>query len=122
MANRTGGWRTSFGAVCALGVLALPLASRVAAEPVPGSVVINEIHYHPVTDNQEFVELFNPGETSVDLSGACFTAGISGFFPAATSLPAGGFVVAAQQLAAYQSAFPAAPAPLVLMAETSSNP
>ena len=104
-----GGWRASVGVCCALGAIALPMTARAAADPVPGSVVINEIHYHPVTDGEDFLELHNPGETLVDLSGACFTAGITGCFAAGTQLPVGGFVVAAQSLAAYAVAFPTAP-------------
>src|SRR3954465_14468140 len=44
-----------------------------------GSVVINEIHYAPdvVTEQDEFVELTNPGDAPVDLVGAAFTSGIA---------------------------------------------
>ena len=121
MAKMHGGWRVSIGVCVLAGALAVPLAPDAAAEPAVGSVVINEVHYHPATDNEEFVELVNPGGTSVDLSGACFTAGISGCFPAGTVLPAGGFVVAAQQLAGYQAAFPAAPVPALVYGGSLSN-
>lgn len=63
-------------------VAAAMMASAIATTetPVaaaPGSVVINEIHYHPATDpdelndidDHEFLELHNPGDTAVDLTG-----------------------------------------------------
>lgn len=91
------------------------------AEPEPGQVVINEIHYHPVTDDQEFLELHNPGDEPVDLGGACFTAGIGGCFPSGTRLEPGGFVVAAQSPATYAVAFPDAPAPAMGYTGSLSN-
>ncbi|MCU1369947.1 MAG: hypothetical protein JWO77_1141 [Ilumatobacteraceae bacterium] len=89
--------------------------------PGPGQVVINEIHYHPASGDQEFLELHNPGGTAVDLSGACFTAGVGGCFPAATTLSPGGHVVAAQSLATFATAFPAAPAPALQYTGSLSN-
>ncbi len=63
-----------------------------------GPVVINEIHYDPDLTYEwvEFVELHNPGPTSVDLSGWYFDEGISFTFGAGATLPAGGYVVVAQ--------------------------
>ncbi len=46
-----------------------PSLSEVNAEPRAPEVAINEIHYHPVDGDDEFVELFNPGSTAVDLAG-----------------------------------------------------
>ncbi|WP_421118219.1 5-(carboxyamino)imidazole ribonucleotide mutase [Aquihabitans daechungensis] len=96
-------------------------APAAGADPLPGQVVINEIHYHPVTDNEEFLELHNPGDEAVVLDGACFTSGIGGCFPAGTTLPAGGFVVAAQSLATYATAFPTAPVPALQYTGSLSN-
>ena len=63
-------------------------------------VVINEIMYRPGTGfpepmGGEFVEIHNTGLAAVDISGWSFRSGISYTFPAATSIPAGGFVVVA---------------------------
>ena len=113
------GW-AAVGLAAACAAFGVPSAP-VGADPEPGQVVINEIHYHPVTDNQEFLELHNPGEEPVDLSGACFTAGIGGCFPAGTTLDAGGFVVAAQSLASYAAAFPTAPVPALQYTGSLSN-
>jgi len=67
----------------------------VAAGPV---VIINELHVNPdiKTELVEFVELHNPGTAEVDLAGWQFTQGIFYTFPAGAVLPAGGFVIVAQ--------------------------
>jgi len=89
--------------------LALPLAlwaacCQAAAQP---SVVINEIHYNPdvKTELVEFVELFNAATNAADLSGWYFSDGISFTFPAGTLLPAGGYLVVAQDPAALRAKF-----------------
>ncbi|MEM7231808.1 MAG: lamin tail domain-containing protein, partial [Planctomycetota bacterium] len=58
---------------------------------------INEVHYDPVDSErlEEFVELTNPSEAAVDLSGWFFSRGIRFTFPAGSSIPAGGFLVVA---------------------------
>ncbi len=62
------------------------------------SVVINEIHHNP--DGQvelvEFVELYNPSPYGVDISGWHFCDGITYEFPPGTILPAGGYIVVAE--------------------------
>lgn len=72
-------------------------------------IVINEINYHPnevayPAQETEFVELFNNGAASVDLSGWEFTNGITYTFPGGTSLAAGGYLVVAVNAAALQAA------------------
>src|SRR5436190_7682959 len=49
-----------------------------------GSVVINEIMYHPPRDLEQlqYVELFNAGKTERDLSGWSFSKGVKFVFPA----------------------------------------
>lgn len=54
-------------------------------------IVISEIHYDPSpaqSNDAAFVELFNRGSTTRDLSGAWFPAGIGFTFPAGTQLGA----------------------------------
>ena len=69
---------------------------------VDSTPVINEIHYHPADDATlgplplEFIELHNPGDTTVDLSNWKLANGITFTFPAATSLAPGGYLVVAQ--------------------------
>jgi len=58
------------------------------------SAVINEIMYNPeISALFEFVELYNPGASPVDLSHFYFSSGIDFKFPAGATLPAHGFVV-----------------------------
>ncbi len=115
-------------AVAALGSVAALLVSPVSpavpaagADPVAGTVVINEIHYHPPEEGEEFLELHNPGGEPVDLGGACFTAGIGGCFPAGTALDPGAFVVAAESPTDYAAAFPSAPVPALAYTGSLSN-
>ena len=73
--------------------------------PLIGTVVINEVHYHPAEGDVEFLELYNRGEVSVALHDATLGRGwrLSGVrdalgvddyeFPAATRIPAGGFLL-----------------------------
>ncbi|MBP7050260.1 MAG: lamin tail domain-containing protein [Phycisphaerae bacterium] len=76
----------------------LALAFYVPLWGQEGAVVINEIHYDPDLNYEwvEFVELHNPGSTNVDLSGWYFDEGISFTFGPGATLPAGGYVVVAQ--------------------------
>ncbi|HEV7868064.1 MAG TPA: CotH kinase family protein, partial [Chthoniobacteraceae bacterium] len=96
-----------FGAVLPLLIALLALSSsRARAE-----VVINEILYRPGTalpepTNLEFIELTNTGPDPVSLAGWRFTKGVSFTFPAVT-LPSGGFLVVAANVAAFQTANPA---------------
>lgn len=80
--------------------------------PLRASVVIHEIHYHPVEeaafgpagepvmdlseDVHEFVELHNSGEAPVDLSGWRLAGGIEFVFPSGAIIEAGGYRVVAR--------------------------
>ncbi len=69
--------------------------STVAVRPV----VINEIMYHPSSedDRQEFLELMNTGSTPIDVTGWQLTDGVQFTFPA-MAIPAGGQIVVAANL------------------------
>ena len=58
----------------------------------PVTIVINEIHYAPreKTDLHEFIELYNRGSKSVDLSSSGLHDAVTYQLPAGTSLQAGG--------------------------------
>ncbi len=66
--------------------------------PAPPEIAINEIQYHPLDGEPEFIELFNPGRNVVDLAGWRI-AGISSpigdafIFPAGAEISAGGYLV-----------------------------
>ncbi|MFP6873920.1 MAG: lamin tail domain-containing protein [Verrucomicrobiales bacterium] len=73
---------------------------------LPG-VVINEIHHDEddKTLRAEFIELYNPGDAAVDISGWYFSNGIDYTFPVATTLRAGGYLVIAEDPAVMSSYF-----------------
>src|SRR4030066_1643594 len=73
------------------------LLSSVVKSEIP-SIVINEIHYDPdvKTELVEFVELYNAGTTTVDISGWYFSNGISYVFPAGSRLTRNGYLVVVQ--------------------------
>ncbi|MCX8157225.1 MAG: lamin tail domain-containing protein [Verrucomicrobiae bacterium] len=66
--------------------------------PRPSPVVINEIMYHPLSENDDdqYVELHNPGQAAVNLGGWQFVDGIRYTFPPDTLIPAGGYLVVAR--------------------------
>ena len=73
----------------------------------PG-VVINEIHSNPTNSKSfpaEFIELYNPRATNVDLSGWALTRGVSFVFPAGSSIPANSHLVLAGNPAVVQQIF-----------------
>src|SRR5262245_7435976 len=72
-------------------------------------VVINEIHYHPASENdaEEFVELYNAGDAPQDLSGWTLKGGVDFSF-GAHILPAGGFLTVAANLSTFAALHPGA--------------
>ena len=62
------------------------------AQPVVADVVINEIMYHPDGTGAEWVELHNTSTAAADLT-AWQLGGLALTFPAATEIPAGGFLL-----------------------------
>lgn len=83
--------------------LARPAQSSPGAE-----IIINEIHYNPLTPNGianadgEFIELYNPTSNTIDLSGYRFVDGVSFTFPAGSSIAPGGFFVIAGKSSEFQ--------------------
>lgn len=78
---------------CSLLLLTLLSAAAPAAE-----LVINEIHYDPGdnTLKTEFIEIWNPGQEGIDLSGWSLARAVNFTFPNGTQLAAGGFLVIAE--------------------------
>ena len=76
--------------------------------PLLREVVINEIMYHPLSENadDQYVELLNRGLKEVHIGGWRFTAGIDFTFPANTAIPAKGYVVVAKNAARLLSNYP----------------
>ena len=81
---------------------------RAVFEPEEGpAVTISEIHYNPSENLQggddayEFVELFNSGQNTVDLSGCYFSDGFNFTFPSHASIGAGETIVIAKTASTY---------------------
>ncbi len=62
------------------------------------TIVINEILFHPISENtdDEYVELHNRSAAPVNLAGWEFVDGIDFRFPISTTIPAGGYLVVAK--------------------------
>lgn len=89
-------------------------SSRDAANNPPRqtNVVINEIMYDAPSDepSAEFIELYNRGSNTVDLSGWRFTDGIDFTFANGTTLAPDSYLVVAADLSALASTYGAIPA------------
>lgn len=87
--------------IMVLTVLVFPVATIA-------QVVINEVHYDadPKTEFVEFVELHNIGDAPVDLSNWRFSDGISLAVASGTTIAAGGYLIAAEDVSALKGKFP----------------
>lgn len=87
--------------------LSLFVAGPFGMRAAETAIVINEIHYHPGTDEEleEFIELHNTGGTAVDVSNWQFVQGVTYTFPAGASVPAQGYLVVARDQAHLASLF-----------------
>lgn len=76
----------------------------------PSAIVINEIMYHPPSnvDLHEYIELYNRGAIPVNLTNWKLTAGANFTFPNVT-LPAGGFLIVASDVAAFNATYGGVP-------------
>jgi len=104
---------------------ASPLSFWVTSvAPVPDTVVINEIVYDPQGgDNgtySEWTELYNPGTTTIDLSGVIFgrnlTLGDSAerVMPSGTIIQPGGYLVLVGNASSFGSVFSSVPSNIVV--------
>jgi len=65
-------------------------------------ILINEIHFNPPEgEDYEFIELYNSGTSTVDLSGYRFIAGIKFTFPQDAKIDAGEYLVIAKNSSSY---------------------
>jgi hypothetical protein len=88
--------------------LAAPTRGQSNAPQLIRDVVINEIMYHPISENSddEYVELFNRGTNTINLGGWKFTDGIDFTFPANAIVPGGGYLVVAKNLTNLLTRYP----------------
>ncbi len=70
-------------------------------------IIINEIMYHPVhcQPNLQYIELFNRGDTEVDLSNWAFIKGIEFVFPAGTRMAAGAYLIVCRNRAEFTAKY-----------------
>jgi len=85
--------------------LDIPVILPECPEPF-GEVIINEIHYNPCSEQGndsdfEFIELYNNGTGTEDISGWFFSQGVTFSFPAETSIAPGEYIVIAINAATY---------------------
>ncbi|RYD17653.1 MAG: hypothetical protein EOP88_25445, partial [Verrucomicrobiaceae bacterium] len=73
--------------------------------PANGPVLVNEIHYNGLNNAvpSDFLELYNFSTSAADVSGWRLSSGIDYVFPASTVIPAGGYLVVAQDPATVQA-------------------
>lgn len=80
---------------------------RAVFAQVDDALVINEIHYHPADIeeldgyNHEFIELYNPNSSTLELDGFHFSEGITFTFGANTEIDPGEYIIVARDAAAY---------------------
>ncbi|MEO8353872.1 MAG: lamin tail domain-containing protein, partial [Chthoniobacteraceae bacterium] len=90
-------------------VLSVAIILGVLAPGTRAEPLVSEIMFHPagVRENPalEFIELYNPDPTPFDLTGARIDRGVTFAFPA-TSIPAGGRLVVAANVSAFQVRYP----------------
>ena len=77
-----------------------PGSANLSAELLIDDVVINEIMYAPLSskESDEFIELYNKGTSTVDMSNWRLADGVDFIFPVGTTMPAGGYLVIAEDL------------------------
>ena len=92
------------GLATAIGISGVMTGAPPAAAE-PGGIVISELNYHDVSDNDaaDFLELANTGPAPIDVSGWTFTAGITATLPAGSIIAPGGYYVVAPDAAVFAS-------------------
>lgn len=75
-------------------------------QPADARIVIDEFNYNPPGgSSDEYVELHNPNDYAVDVSGWYFSSGIDLTLPAASVIPAGGYALVVKNDSSYRSHF-----------------
>src|SRR5687768_1809386 len=92
------------------------LSLCVALPAISQQIVINEIMYHPASENvrEEYVELFNGGATNVNLAGWRLSSGVDYAIPTNTTINAGGYLVVSAHKASFLAKYPSVPSARVV--------
>lgn len=90
--------------------------ASLAMAPAWSQVVINEIMYHPASENvrEEYVELWNRSATNVNLTGWKFSGGVDYAFPNGTIVNAGAYLVVSAHKASFVAKYPSVPSARVV--------
>lgn len=84
--GRWGHWSTAYSFV-----------ANQASSNSNQALVINEIMYNPAFEcGTEFIELYNPTNSSLSLANIKFTEGVDYAFPKAATIPANGYIIIAK--------------------------
>ncbi|HEX2749851.1 MAG TPA: Ig-like domain-containing protein, partial [Verrucomicrobiales bacterium] len=99
-------YRISDGAL-----FSLAATVEISVAQTAKDIVINEIMFragngYPEATTREFIELFNRGTSTIDLSGWKIDSGVTFTFPAGRTMAPGAYLVVAANLAAFQVAYP----------------
>ncbi|MDX1950735.1 MAG: lamin tail domain-containing protein [Verrucomicrobiota bacterium] len=88
--------------------LASPTLAASNSSPRQDAIIINEIMFDPMSNdpNDEYVELFNRSNNSIDLSGWRLRDAVSFTFPTNTIIPANGYLVIAGNPARLRTNYP----------------
>lgn len=86
---------------------AAPSESFTTPDALAAQVVINEIHYDPSdeTSAQEFIEIYNPGTSAIDLSGWMITDAVEFTFPNGTVIAPNGYLVVGEDPATLSAVY-----------------
>ncbi|MDB6111414.1 MAG: hypothetical protein JWR69_3164, partial [Pedosphaera sp.] len=89
-------------------LLTLGIIAGFAARLSAANIVLNELMYHPASENlsESYVEVFNAGPGTVDLTGWRFTKGIQYAFPSNTLFAPGAYLVVAADRSAFTNKYP----------------
>ncbi len=96
--------------------LTAPTPGRPNGTPQPPRLVISEVMYHPITgrDDDQYLEIWNPGSQAVALKGWRLADGVAFDFPATRSLGPGERAVVARNSARLRLTYPNLPAGRIL--------
>lgn len=89
-------------------LVALAAAPLLTRAQVPAGVVLNEIMYHPSSENvlEEYVELHNASATDTSVGGWRLNRGVNFVLPSNTVIRARGFLVVAASTNAFRAKYP----------------
>lgn len=90
---------------------AVKFIAEEAITPPDDELVISEIHYNPLVDCAEFIEIVNNGNSAINLEGYRFDNGVDFTFPDITIFP-NQYMVVADNLDCYERLYPSAPSPI----------